>query len=232
MNSNQFSKVFPELEAKVMEKLQLIKFYLITSARAEYKITLSYEFTDNDIFFSQLTINRETKEAKCLIKLNDFREQLLQNLPDNTDMKSSVFASLTSILVNSYVEAICVVYHNSVLDHDNMDVNKLIVDICCLNFMWSVLDYPQDQISQKVDMTLHALYQTNQFSDVMEMRDYVLDKTKKISEDLISKHHHFGVYFKRIVNSLLGSNQTQELVPGAANSTDLYVIKGGPRDGN
>jgi hypothetical protein len=227
MNQKEFLKVFPNFDTFILDKINLVEFYLATNAKTKYKFDFSFNITDEIIeyghTFTKTEINDNLKIVKSYINLEDFKNVFSNHLVGFEDDQPSIFGSLVATMVNSYVRSICHMFYPDEMDHDNPIVTELLLDVININFISTILQYPEEQVRQKLGMALDALYRSDEFSSVQELKEFVFNRLSKVSEKIIFEHSHFCGFFGNIMREVIEKEQERQRAafnPGQPEASD------------
>ena len=181
---------------------KLSEFYYIYS-KLKQKAKKQYGFNfelkiDNTIEkslygFSNYEFNDSEKKISGFFNLDVFVDQLNSlDIEDKYSLESSAYFSLIASLFHTYTKGLVYFKYRDQLSKYNEEVLKISMDYIHLYFCEDVLNFPKDQIFNKLTVVLHEFNNTQQFDDKDELADYCLQVLNPICFEIARSHAEFS----------------------------------------
>jgi hypothetical protein len=194
----EIKKIFPNIPNAICDIIENCFFLLKTKAKMQYNFSFNGIIQDlpYDEKIVVLKTNNKKRDCNFIVDLNKVKSGMMDLNIDEKYHESSVFGSLLNIICKEYTSSLLIMDHYDELfkDINNNDVIKLSLELANLQFSSTILCLPLDQVTEKVDICLRVLWDTNYFKDSEEMKNYALNLSR-FMESIIENHFDFHNFF-------------------------------------
>jgi hypothetical protein len=143
--------------------------------------------------FSSFEFNDSEKKISGFFNLDIFVNQLnTLDIEDKYSLESSAYFSLIASLFHTYTKGLVYFKYRDQLSKYNEEVLKISMDYIHLYFCEDVLNFPKDQIFNKLTAVLHEFNNTQQFDYKDELADYCLQVLNPICFEIARSHAEFS----------------------------------------
>lgn len=211
---------FPNIRDEILTDYYYTYTKLKHKALKEYGINFNINIGDDletsEYGFSSISYNDEEKKAIGNFNLKVMEEQIKHLELKNDYLESSIFGTLVSALFHNYIKAILHFHYKDEIS--KYGVENAASDFIHLYFCEDILNFPQDQIFNKLNVLLQEMNFFGSFESKEELSDYCLKILNPIAFKISKSHSEF------ISANFKNDNNSEQIInePSQAPNSDIY----------
>jgi len=155
----------------------------------KFDIEISDNFEPSEYGFSSTIYDDTEKKATGRFNLSHMKDQIkLLNL-DEEHLTASIFGTLYSSLFHNYLRGL--LHFNFKDEIEKHNVSNLAIDFIHLYFCEDILNFPEDQIYNKLNYLLQEMYHSGEFESKDELSEYCLKVLNPVAFQIARNHSDF-----------------------------------------